>query len=235
MRIPRSIQLMEESGSVHKYWKCHNNEFLLDSNKFKDLYMNCTINSLKHKKIKNKVQLNAYCIMDNHSHMKMKYFESSTYLSNFMRLSHSQFGYQYNKATKRTGKVANERPKTPYIEDSEASMRVHMYIEANPIRAGKLTLNQLKRHKYSSYMFYAYGFTNEWTKYLTYPDWYLKLGSTLKECQRRYREIFLLYINESANDQKIFEKYDFIGSLNWIIQQKIKIKKILSNKIDNSS
>ena len=28
MRIPRSIQLMQESGSVHKFWRCQSDPFV---------------------------------------------------------------------------------------------------------------------------------------------------------------------------------------------------------------
>lgn len=235
MRIPRRLQLMDKSGSVHKYWKCHNNDFLLDNDKFKDLYLNCSIEALQHKKINKKVLMNAYSIMDNHAHMGLYYEDSSEHLSNYMRISHSKFGYQFNKISNRSGKVANERPKTPYVENDESLIRVHMYIEANPVRAGKLTLKQLKYHKYSSYMFYAYGVKNKWTKNLTYPDWYLKLGKTLKECQRIYREMFCQYLNENNNDQTFFETYDFIGSITWKHQRKKLIKNILLNNKLNSS
>lgn len=235
MRIPRSLQLMDSSGSVHKFWKCHNNDFLLDNNFFKDLYMNCSVESLKHKKINHKVLLNSFCIMDNYAHMSLFYKEGSKNLSNYMRISHSKFGYQFNKISNRSGKVANERPKTPYIENNDSLIRVHMYIEANPIRAGKLTLNQLKYHKYSSYMFYAYGIKNKWTKWLTYPDWYLKLGKTLKECQRIYRELFLQYISEKNNDKNFFENSNFIGTTLWKYQKQVIIKKIILKNNLNST
>ena len=63
--------------------------------------------------------------MNNHSHMLIDYWETSEDLSQFMRLSHSRFGFTYNRLHNKSGKVANERPKTPLIEDPNHNMRVH--------------------------------------------------------------------------------------------------------------
>lgn len=236
MRIPRSIQLFEEQGIVHKYWKCHNSEYLLNQNKEKELYLDSTFESLNHKSVLKNITISSFCIMDNHAHMQLGYTNGSNYLSNFMRISHSKFGYRFNKSMNRTGKVANERPKTPFIQSNESLMRVHFYIEANPIRAKKLTLEQLKHYKFSSYPLYAFGIKNKWTKKLTVPDWYLDLGNSLKQRQRKYRELFALYLKEMTDDLKYLKKTDFIGDSLWRFNMVKKIKIIITyQKALNSS
>lgn len=230
MRIPRSIQLHEEHGFIHKYWRCHNREFLLESNEVKSTYMNCTEYALKHKSSAQMVQLHSYCLMDNHTHMQLSYNESSEWLSNFMRISHAKFGLNYNKAHERSGKVANERPKTPLIENTEHLMRVHFYIEANPIRANKIKLEKLKYYKYSSYRFYAHGIKDKWTELLTIPDWYLELGRTTIERQRKYRKLFLEYLQENLTKKSQEMLQLLIGSPLW--KEKIfnKIKLIIKDQ-----
>lgn len=229
MRIPRSILLFENSGLVHKIWRCHNRSFLLADPSAKDLYLKCTRIALRHETVRGGVKLFGFCIMNNHSHMLLEYEESSKNLSQFMRLSHSRFGYTYNRINNKTGKVANERPKTPLIENSEHSMRVHFYIEANPIRAGFRKLDNLHLYKYSSYGFYAYGKKSEWTDLLNIPEWYINLGRTWKERQFAYRKLFREYLGLQTNPIEFFR--DFIGALCWKTLKKDQIKKLLEKRI----
>ena len=227
MRIPRSIQLHQEFGFVHKYWRCHNREFLLEDNAVKSTYMNCTKYALLHKSSGSNVKLHSYCLMDNHTHMQMSYNESSGWLSSFMRISHAKFGLSFNREHKRSGKVANERPKTPLIENTEYLMRVHFYIEANPVRANKISFKKLRFYKYSSYRFYAYGTKDSWSELLTTPEWYLELGKTAVERQRKYRKLFLEYLQESLTKKSQEMLQLFIGSPLWKEQMFEKAKDLI--------
>lgn len=218
MRIPRSIQLYDDSGSVHKYWQCHNRAFLLSKSEIKDLYLSYTKKALEHKSVEGNISLTCFCIMNNHAHMLLDYKKSSRFLSQLMRIAHSQFGYTYNKLHNKSGKVANERPKTPLIEDPNHNIRAHFYVEANPIRAGFRKLSNLHLYKYSSYGFYAFGIKTKWTPLLIIPNWYLNLGKTSRDRQRTYRKLFKEYLNENIHSSQFFK--NFIGSLIWV-QKKI--------------
>lgn len=234
MRLPRLIQLYQEQGSVHKYWRCHNKEFLLEHIEAKRNYLNSTKYALNHASVRKSVKINAYCLMNNHSHMKIKYLGGADYLSKFMRISHGIFGAKFNKMNNRTGKVANERPKTSLIESHEYDMKVHFYIEANPIRAGFIKKEKLKFYKFSSYRFYAHGIKDEWTEMLTIPEWYLSLGSTSSERQKKYRHLFESYLkSESLDSSWIFQK--FIGSTEWQFESQINIKKYLQSSLTMST
>ena len=118
MRIPRSIQLYEEFGYVHLFWRCHNKEFYLKNPKMKVLYLLCIRKALSELKIQGTLRIHCFCVMDNHFHMVISYDQGSKNLSEFMRKAHSAFGRSYNKLHKRSGKVAEGRPKTPLIENS---------------------------------------------------------------------------------------------------------------------
>lgn len=186
--------------------------------------MNCEKEALEKGNTKDFIQINAYCLMDNHSHELNHYLESSIYLSDYMRRSHSQFGRVFNDLNNRSGKVAESRPKTPLIEDWEHLMRVHFYIEANPVRAGKIPLEKLKNYKYCSYRYYAYGIEDEYTKMLTPPEWYLALGKTARERQKKYRKLFAAYLREQGLIAPPGFSKDFIGSPFWIQEQKDRVK-----------
>ena len=223
MRIPRRLQLFDDNGSVHKYWRCHNRSFLLSESHIKDLYLKCTEYALNHASVRNNIKLSSFCIMNNHVHMQTQYKKCSSYLSQFMRISHSRFGFSYNRIHKSSGKVANERPQTPLIEDPTHDMRVQFYIEANPIRAGFRKLENLHIYKYSSYGFYAYGKKTQWTHLLTIPDWYLKLGQTASERQKVYRKLFKEYLEQDIDSSEMLRP--FIGTLVWVYQKKEVTKK----------
>ncbi len=176
--------------------------------------------------VSSKVKLHTYCLMDNHAHMQMSYDDDSSYLSSFMRVSHARFGQTFNKIFGRSGKVANERPKTPLIENSEHCMRVHFYIEANPVRANMVSLEKLKFYKYSCYKFFAHGIKDSWSKLLTLPEWYVTLGKTPRSRQSKYRKLFLKYLTSELFGSKwMYAKY--IGSPMWQDQMIGRAKNLL--------
>lgn len=236
MRIPRSVQLHPNTGLVHKIWRCHNKEFLLASSKIKNMYLDCSLKALSKKNLENKISIFSICIMNNHCHKGVTYSDTSQSLSEYMRMAHTSFGMKFNKYHNRTGKVANERPKTPLIQDWHHAMQVQFYIEANPIRAGINTLGNLQYNSYSSYGFYAYGVTNKLSSLLTIPQWYLELGQTPKERQRKYRKLFALYIKENGIFKSTYASR-YIGTEAWQTTQYNFSKKLnlARYKINNSS
>jgi putative transposase len=227
MRIPRSIQLFFRRGIVHQFWRCHNKEFYLNAGKIKSLYLTCVKRALDTHNEDGSLKIYAYTVMDNHFHNLMDYQDGSGKLSAFLRQAHSLFGAAYNRSHKRSGKVAEGRPKTSLIENIEHLMRVHFYIEANPIRAAKCTLKQLRFYKYSSYRFYAYGIKDEFTSILTTPDWYRQLGTTLRERQYRYRALFQEHLGKLQQGFKIL--VPFIGSDIWQITSKEEVRRLIKS------
>lgn len=234
MRHSRFQVLHFNDAPVHMYWRCHNKEMYLEKESIKSIYMSTMKQTLEiQSSFKGKLDISAYCIMDNHFHQLIYYRDGALNLSNYMRRCHGIFGQKFNKIHNRSGKVAESRPKTSLIENVEHTMRVHMYIEANPIRAKKCTLKQLQYFKYCSYAFYAYGIENEFTSLIKVPHWYIELGTTPKQRQKKYRELFEQYLSESEF-VKINLMAKFIGSKRWVMNEvqmlKNKIKEKLNKK-----
>ncbi len=227
MRIARSKHLHLDSAAVHMYWRCHNKEFYLNSPEAKKLYLESLERSLKRKSsYQNSVRINAFCLMGNHCHQLIDFCNSSTTLSNHMRYSHGIFGAKYNRKNSRCGKVAMGRPQTSLLQNSEHQMRVHFYIEANPLRAGLCSLNQLRFFSFNSYKFFAFGIKDRLSKLLTIPDWYLRLGKNPKERQRKYRALFAAYLNrEKKCATKFLFLKKYIGDTIWIECQMKSIRK----------
>jgi REP element-mobilizing transposase RayT len=225
MRISRFIQLWPENASVHLFWRCHNKEYYLEDSSFKDLFFICLQRALDYKDQGENCQINAFCLMENHVHLAATYTNGAKNLSNFMRYAHALFGIHYNKRNRRSGKVAEGRPKTPRIQDDYHAMQVQFYIEANPIRAGIHTEATLKLSMYSSYGFYAYGRRSPFTKLLTIPAWYLRLGKNQHERQKKYRKLFLEYLERENNDAQVTNHFMgmLIGNYFWIEEARAEI------------
>ena len=229
MRVSRYQVLSQSSGVVHLYWKCHNSEYLLERAGAKKLFLQSLISGLKHRGSGDSVKLHTFCLMSNHVHQQMSYSDGATKLSHVMRVAHSKFGAAFNRAFARSGKVANERPKTPLIGGTEAEMRVHFYIEANPIRAGMVKLEKLKYFFWNSYRFYAYGVVDEWTQHLSPPQWYLDLGKTPPERQKAYRQLFRKYLEQTTLNWTQFLSH-FIGDVLWVRSMESRLKEQLYAK-----
>lgn len=197
--------------------------------------MNCFTNSLEknHLAFYGNVKVQAYCVMSNHFHSLISYKETSKNLSDFARCAHGAFGYKYNKLHDRSGKVAESRFKSSLIENTEHTMRVHFYIEANPIRAGLATLETLYKYKFCSYRFYAFGIADEFSKYLQIPEWYLELGKTPHERQKRYRKLFAAYLGEEMRTRSLAPVIlsNFIGSISWTQKEVTRCRAIMREQI----
>jgi hypothetical protein len=168
--------------------------------------------------------------MNNHSHQILGYSGGVAFLSSFMRIAHGEFGRIFNKVFKRTGKVANERPRTVLVQETDRSqMRAHMYVEANPIRAGMRKAENLKLYRFSSFRFYAFGIMDEFTQLLVPPEWYLNLGQTPEERQRKYRSLFSLYLGNGNLGTRLegFLKL-VMGDPDWCLDQIKRIRALVN-------
>lgn len=214
---------------MHLYWRCHNREFYLKDHNVKDLYMKCIKDGLEYKDQGENCLVHAFCAMGNHFHLSVTYKNGSKSLSNFMRYTHGIFGARYNRKNDRSGKVAEGRPKTPRVQDDYHAMRLQFYIEANPIRAGFCTIDNLKDYIYSSFGFYAYGIRNEFTYLLTIPEWYRRLGKNYQERQKKYRKLFHKYLEKETPAITSHFLTKAIGDELWLEEYSAEIKARLLN------
>jgi putative transposase len=209
MRKSRQLQLAD-TGIFHKFFKGHNGEHIFASDAEKTEYLRCLCDSKNRHGIADHVLFYSYCIMSNHPHeigkagwdsgIKHCKEQGITALGNWMRNAHSRFGRWYNNTKQRFGKVSNERAKTTQMKSDIDTLKTMFYADANPVRAGLVT--HPSKYRWSSYRFYAYGETNEFTDALNPPDAYLALGKTPRDRQRAYRSLMDAYLrrNQLLND-----------------------------------
>lgn len=224
-RKPRS-RILFDGCTTHKVWRAHNKEWYLKDNDIKTLYLNCFPKGAKEESHK----IQAICIMSNHVHEIYKIDKREDF-SNFMRKHHSKFGMIYNKISKRSGKVAEDRPHTTCFETEAHSMEAVFYLHANPIKAG-ITKDE-RAYSWSTHMLYAFGKKPEILNNLTIslPSWYMNLGSNMQERQAKYRKLFHDYMEgvRTITVYKRFSKLLFIGSRDWEIVKTEGVKEYFRN------
>ena len=167
--------------------------------------------------------------MGNHVH-EMFFIESPEGFSAHMRRHHSRFGFMFNKAHKRCGKVARDRAKTILIENDSHAMQACFYIHANPIKHG--FVKDLRQYPYTSHDLYAYGKRNEYNKHVELPSWYQRLGKTVEQRQRKYRRLFQLFLKEQGY-LKVFvgKRGLFDGDELWRLKKVREVEKFLKSKV----
>lgn len=224
MRIARRVLLGQFGGVVHEMWRCHNRQSLVFESKLKDLFLWSLKNNLKSEKLEGQIQLQAFCLMDNHGHQIIRYSGKSTYLSKFLQMAHSEFGRRFNSLLKRSGTYNNGRPKTVVVQETEANqMRAQMYVEANPIRANKFKFENLRFYRHSCFAFYAFGIVNEFTDMLSPPQWYINLGDRPDLRQQRYRSLLKKYLGEAESGVSGILRR-FFGASEWVKRKKEELR-----------
>ncbi len=223
-RMPRYLTI-EEGNQVHKMWRGHNHEFNISSNDEKVIYLK--ILQMELPRTQN-VDLHALCLMSNHVHEVYTVHELKSF-SKLMQKHHSKYGQFFNQKHKRKGKIAQDRPKVIQVENEEYEMILTFYIHANPIRAG--IVRDAKDYIWSTHLYYAYGKKHPWMVLLNFkdPQWYLDLGKTPSERQRRYRILFDRYLKTEGLNKRYFEIYGY-GTRRWIDERRQRILKIYKER-----
>jgi len=220
-RVPRSITVLS-NHSVHKIWRGHNKEWNLGQAEDKLKYLEFLNNDFDKNNSKVGGDLQALCLMSNHTH-EIFHIQSQQKFSNHMRRHHGRYGMYFNKKNSRSGKVAEDRPKTTLIEDESHEIKAVLYIHANPIRAN--ITKDARNYEWSTHSLYAFGKKADWMKHIKLPNWYLKLGKTNAERQKNYRKLFARYLKEFGRFKQPFLLKLFLGNEHWVKDHQQKVSR----------
>jgi len=119
-------------------------------------------------------RLFAYVLMSNHYHLVLETQDANLVAG--MQWLQSTFANRFNRTVRDHGHVFQGRYKALLIEDGGSLLRVVNYIHLNPVRAGLLTVENLKHHPLSSFPKF---FTKRRPECLHSGDW-LALAGNLK-------------------------------------------------------
>ncbi len=100
-----------------------------------------------------KIDVIAYCMMNNHAHMLIEVKDINK-LTLYMHKLNTSYAIYYNKNKSRVGYVYRDRFKTQVIKDERHMYNCILYIHNNPVKAG--ICKQAKDYKFSSYEKFLY-------------------------------------------------------------------------------
>ena len=201
--MARKPRVHYEGALYHVMARGNNGEYILKSKEDKELY----IETIKRYKKKDKFNLFAYCIMDNHIHLLIQVKEEP--LGSIMQKIQQVYTQTYNKRYKRTGHVFQQRYKAILCGMDEYLLHLTKYIHFNPVQA-KITKDV--NYKWSSFEAYKNG-NNE------FVDVDFVLQMMMKDKRKAIKE-FVKYMNDPLVDIDRVE-YEIIG-----VQVKEKIEDI---------
>ncbi len=193
----RPLRVCIPNITYHVYSRCINSENLIESDVFKDEFLEIIEKSIE----KYNFSLITYTILHNHFHLMIKTLEGGGTISEIMQYIKSRFAKMYNKINNRTGPFWNERFGDKIIETSENPLEYFLnllwYIAFNPVR--KKYVSDPEEYKYSSIKAYtSEEFTGEIA--ITHHSFFLTLGATIKE------SIYKVIEYGKSYKEDIFEK-----------------------------
>lgn len=119
---------MKDSSFFHIIVQGLNKEFIFNSTKEKEKYLNL-INENKEN-----VEIIAYCIMGNHAHF-LTFPNKISDLENWMKKVNTKYAMYYNKKNNRVGYVFKDRYKSQPIKNIKHLYLCANYIHNNPVKA----------------------------------------------------------------------------------------------------
>ncbi len=114
----------------------------------KDIQKKEYIKLLKEYSEKYKINVIAYCVMDNHVHILVNYIDIEDIIK-FMQKINTIYAIYYNKNQNRVGYVYRDRYKSQVIRDQNHFINCIIYIHNNPVKAQ--ICNDASQYIYSSY------------------------------------------------------------------------------------
>ncbi|MBN2874189.1 MAG: transposase, partial [Spirochaetales bacterium] len=130
MRKPR---ILRDGSLYHVTARANRKEMILDSEDMKELFLEV----MQRAKAKFAFRLENFCIMGNHFHFLIRP-EGKTNLSRLMQWILSVFAMTYNRIHGLTGHVWGERFFSKIIAGFSEFLRVHSYVDANPVEASQV-------------------------------------------------------------------------------------------------
>lgn len=217
--LPR-YQIVYDGCTFHVTWQCHNKDWLLQSDEMKQIYYDLL---LKYKD-RYDVKIYSYNFMSNHPHISGT-MASKEHFSSFFRIVNNLFARKYNRIHKRRGQVVMDRFKSPVIQTDHDLLRVMIYIDLNPVRAGMV--KHPRKHGWTSYHYYACG---EEDQLIDPAPTYLELGNTPKDRQAAYRKMVEGVLISEGLIKRNYSAVHFIGDPKWVMQKCEQLKSYMRSK-----
>ena len=142
--MPRKPRYLSNKKYFHVMTQGVNKSYILDN----EIDIKHYIKTMYKIKSKYSLDIIAYCIMNNHTHMLIN-TEKVEVLSQFMQRINTIYAQYYNYKYKRVGHLFRDRFKTQEIYDENQLLNCIKYIFNNPVKAGMCS--HASEYPYSNY------------------------------------------------------------------------------------
>ena len=141
------------------------------------------------------IDLHAYCLMTNHTHLLLTAPEADA-VSELMKQLGQRYVQRINRLYQRTGTLWEGRFKSSLVASDAYLLACYRYIELNPVRAGMV--EHPGEYRWSSYHCNA---QHGLGQLITPHPNYLALGSDAEKRRECYRELFRFALEPGLIDQ----------------------------------
>lgn len=109
------------------------------------------------RKFTNNIEINAYCLMDNHFHFLFWLTKDVKSIPSFMKSVFTSYTMYFNKKYDRVGPLFQSRYKASHIDNDSYLIHISRYIHLNP-------MDRYREYRYSSYQTYLGAASPSWLK-----------------------------------------------------------------------
>lgn len=146
IKISRQVRKNLNTSFFHVMIQGINKESIFKTENYIRRYLKILEKTQKERK----VEIIAYCIMNNHAHLLIR-TDNIEELSKFMQKTNGMYAQYYNFMQERVGYVFRDRYKTQPIISQRQLIQCIKYIHQNPVKAG--LVKDAGKYKFSSYKY----------------------------------------------------------------------------------
>ncbi len=217
--MPRRGRLIPQEGAMHIMCRGNNKKNIYRQENDKLYYYSLLLNLIE----ENKIEINHYCLMNNHNHLIVWLNPQST-ISKFMKQVNLSYFHYYKKKYGYCGHFWQDRFKSNIIDTDFYLLQCGKYIELNPVRAEIVKLPQ--EYPFSSYSCYSRGRPDS---IVSPSPVYMELSESEEERRKCYTEFV---VESNLINSQILAEQLFIGSSKFIkkSEQYFNIKNVKLSK-----
>jgi putative transposase len=208
-------------------WKAHNSSFLFNDPEEKLHYLTNVQEDYLKKCDDRPFEIHFFVVMGNHIHVSGILGENPEKYSDHLRRAHSRFGLAYNRRHGRSGAVGNGRPKIKTSQDDHYTLQTVLYEAYNPVRAGLIkSPTDIRWKNFSCARYLAFGEPNKFSSMITKASWYIALGKTPRQRERKFRQRLDEYgEQEGLKRSSVIRHHMFVGSPVWVAGMEERIRR----------
>lgn len=206
--MPRVPRFYSDTSFFHVMTQGIKKEYIFNQAEDAQRYISILYNT----KDECKINIIAYCIMNNHAHLLAKTAKVE-YLSKFMQKANGKYAKYYNEKYERVGYVFRDRFKSEAIYTEQNLHNCIAYIYNNPVKAG--ICNTPEEYKFSNYKY------SKNINYETCEDY--SFMDTEEDKQRQCESLIKKYIEQRNQNETLLKQQENLKVLVRRLKYELKI------------